>query len=146
MTASRAPLPRIETRPVSRPLTQRRAKPKPTSQTQLLHRLQLLQNLAVGSVVLLTGCVFVLYAWTVYVQKRWNQQYSKLEYLKQLEGRLINATEALQHDRIQQAWEEGKLLRETPDRIIFIEAQPPRPPIQPPTPSPDPAPQLPIAY
>lgn len=146
MTASRAPLPRIETRPVSRPQKQRRVKPKPVSQAKLLHRLQLLQNLAVTSALLLTGCVFVLYGWTVHVQKRWNQQYSKLEHLKQLEGRLINATEALQHDRIQRAWQEGHLLRETPDRVIFLEAEPPRPPVVPPTPTTPPAPQLPIAY
>ncbi len=147
MTASRAPLRPNVTRPVPHQVPKVRAQPKPTNQAKLLQQLQLIQNISVVSALLLTGCVFVLYGWTVVSQKRWNQQYSKLEYLKQMEGKLINAAEALDHDRLQRAWAEGNnLVRETPDRVIFIEAMPPRQPLPSAPPAPEPDSSLPIAY
>ena len=146
MTASRAPLRQIAARPIPRSVPQRKAKPKPTSQARLLHRLKVVQNISVTISFVLTGCVFVVYGWSVHTQKRWNEQYTKLEYYKQMEVRLINAAEALQNDRIHRAWEEGTLVRETPDRVIFVEAMPPRAPVTIERTPREPVNPLPIAY
>ncbi len=143
MTASRAPLRQVVARPIP---PQRKVKPKPTKQAKLLQRLQVIQHISVATALSLTGMVFVFYGWTVYTQKQWNQQYNRLENYKQIEGRLINAAEALDHDRLKQEWERGNLIRATPDRVIFVEGMPPRSPVVP-EPLPQPvSPALPIAY
>lgn len=129
MTASRAPLRQIAARPIPRSIPQRKVKPKPTSQAQLLQRLQVIQHISVATALSLTSLGFIFYGWTVYTQKQWNEQYSKLENFKQIEGRLINAAEALDHDQLKREWEGGNLIRATPDRVIFVEGMPPRPPV-----------------
>ncbi len=144
MTASRAPLRQIAAHPVPRSIPPR---PKPAPQkSKFLQRLHLIQHIAVATTLLLTGCVFCLYAWTVFTQKRWNEQYNKLEYYKQLEGRLINAAEALEHDRLQRAWQSNSLVRETPDRVVFVEGAPPRPKVEQEPVIEAPPSHLPIAY
>jgi hypothetical protein len=146
MTASRAPLHQPAPRPIPRSIPQRRVKPKPKSQAQLLQRLQVIQNITVASALLLTGGVFVLYGWSVHTQKRWNQQYSKLEHYKQVESRLINAAEALDHALLNQKIQEGNWRRATPDRTIFVEELPSRPPVPVEPLPPENSNPLPVAY
>lgn|GEM_PF-1648844 len=82
--------------------------------------------------IALTGitfaCVTVVYAWNVQVQKKFDQQYRKLETLKQSERQLIVANESLDHDLITNIDRLPiKLIQEKPQQSIFITPAPASP-------------------
>lgn len=79
--------------------------------------------------IALTGLSFVslaaVYGWNASLQKRFAQQYSKLETLKQTERELIVYSESLEHNLIKNIHQlPVKLIPEKPQQSIFITSAP----------------------
>jgi hypothetical protein len=75
--------------------------------------------------------ILTVYGWTVYVQQRWGQQYSKFESLKKQERQLISGNEALKNQMAQQAESPNSgLMVPDPSNTIFLTPAPERPPVQ----------------
>ena len=86
------------------------------------------QKLSIAATVLLTVSVFAIYGWTVYAQEQWNQQYKKLEQLKRQERQLTNAAGAFDNEMLRSVQNKpGELVRESPEKSIFLQAAPLRP-------------------
>lgn len=86
------------------------------------------QKLSIAATVLLTVSVFALYGWTVYAQEQWNQQYKKLEQLKRQERQLTNAAGTFDNEMLRSIQKKpGELVRESPEKSIFLQAAPLRP-------------------
>jgi hypothetical protein len=75
--------------------------------------------------------VLTVYGWTVYVQQRWGQEYSKFETLKKQERQLISGNEALKNQMAQQAESPNSgLMVPDPNHTIFLMPAPERPLVQ----------------
>ncbi|MDG3494944.1 MULTISPECIES: hypothetical protein [Pseudanabaena] len=86
------------------------------------------QKLSIAATVLLTASVFAIYGWTVYAQEQWNQQYKKLEQLQRQERQLTNAAGSFDNEMLQSIQKKpGELVRESPEKSIFLQAAPLRP-------------------
>ncbi|MEA5477623.1 hypothetical protein VB774_08315 [Pseudanabaena galeata UHCC 0370] len=86
------------------------------------------QKLSIAATVLLTISLFVIYGWTVYAQEQWNQQYEKLEQLKRQERQLTNAAGSFDNEMLQSVQKRPRdLVRESPEKSIFLQAAPLRP-------------------
>lgn len=86
------------------------------------------QKVSIAMTVLLTVSVFVIYGWTVYAQEQWNQQYKKLEQLKRQERQLTTAESSFDNDMLRSIQKKpGELVRESPEKSIFLQAAPLRP-------------------
>ena len=86
------------------------------------------QKLAIVSTVLLTASVLATYGWTVYAQEQWNQQFKKLEQLKRQERQLTNAAGSFDNEMLQSIQKKpGDLVRESPEKSIFLQGAPLRP-------------------
>jgi hypothetical protein len=86
------------------------------------------QKLSIAATVLLTVSVFAIYGWTVYAQEQWNQQYKKLEQLKRQERQLTNAAGTFDNEMLGSIQKKpGELVRESPEKSIFLQAAPLRP-------------------
>ncbi len=148
MTASRAssPDPQRSPQPLDRPLDRkhklRQAIPQPIKNRNIkrlprtnsfplplwLRVLMTTQKLSIAATVILTISVFAIYGWTVYAQEQWNQQYKKLEQLKRQERQLTNAAGSFDHEMLQSIQKKpGDLVRESPEKSIFLQAAPLRP-------------------
>ncbi|PZU96161.1 MAG: hypothetical protein DCE90_10480 [Pseudanabaena sp.] len=93
-----------------------------------LRMLMRAQKLSIAATVLLTVSVFAIYGWTVYAQEQWNQQYKKLEQLKRQERQLTNAAGAFDNELLKSIQKQpGDLVRESPEKSIFLKAAPLRP-------------------
>ena len=144
MTASRARIPEPQRSP--QPLD-RKNKRLPASRQNISNRnvkrlprtnsfplplwlrvLMTTQKLSIAATVLLTVSVFALYGWTVYAQEQWNQQYKKLEQLKRQERQLTNAAGTFDNEMLRSIQKKpGELVRESPEKSIFLQAAPLRP-------------------
>ena len=83
------------------------------------------QKVSIAMTVLLTVSVFVIYGWTVYAQEQWNQQYKKLEQLKRQERQLTTAESSFDNDMLRSIQKKpGELVRESPEKSIFLQAAP----------------------
>lgn len=144
MTASRArmPEPQRSSQPPDRKSKRGQASRQPASNRNVkrlprtnsfplplwLRVLMTTQKLAIGTTVLLTISVFVIYGWTVYAQEQWNQQYKKLEQLKRQERQLTNAAGSFDNEMLQSVQKKPRdLVRESPEKSIFLQAAPLRP-------------------
>jgi hypothetical protein len=79
------------------------------------------QKLSIAFTALSFIGVSAVYGWNVHVQKKFDQQYRKLETLKQSERQLIVANESLAHDLITNLDRlPVKLVQEKPQQSIFI--------------------------
>jgi len=79
------------------------------------------QKLSIAFTALSFIGVGTVYGWNVHVQKKFDQQYRKLETLKQSERQLIVANESLAHDLITNLDRlPVKLVQEKPQQSIFI--------------------------
>jgi hypothetical protein len=130
MTASRArsPEPQRYPQPLDRKNKLRQASPKPNKNRNVkrlprtnsfplplwLRVLMTTQKLSIAATVILTISVFAIYGWTVYAQEQWNQQFKKLEQLQRQERQLTQK-------------KPGDLVRESPEKSIFLQAAPLRP-------------------
>ena len=86
------------------------------------------QKLSIAATVSLTVSVFIIYGWTVYAQEQWNQQYKKLELLQRQERQLTNAAGSFNNEMLQSIQKKpGDLVRESPEKSIFLQAVPLRP-------------------
>ncbi len=86
------------------------------------------QKLSIAVTAISFICVGAVYSWDVYVQKRFDQQYNKLQTLKQSERQLIVANESLDHDLITNLDRlPVKLVQEKPQQSIFITPVPASP-------------------
>ncbi len=86
------------------------------------------QKISIVATVLFTVSVFTIYGWTVYAQDQWNQQYKKLEHLKRQERQLTNAAGSFNNEMLQSIQKKpGDLVRESPEKSIFLQAAPLRP-------------------
>jgi hypothetical protein len=93
-----------------------------------LRLLMTTQKISIAATILLTVAVFAVYGWTVYAQDQWNQQYKKLEQLKRQERQLTNAAGAFDNEMLQSIQKKpGELVRESPEKSIFLQAAPLRP-------------------
>jgi len=93
-----------------------------------LRLLMKIQKLSIAATVLLTVSVFAIYGWTVYAQEQWNQQYKKLENLKRQERQLTNAAGSFDNELLKSIQKQpGDLVRESPEKSIFLQAAPLRP-------------------
>ena len=89
------------------------------------------QKLSIAATVILTISVFAIYGWTVYAQEQWNQQYKKLEQLKRQERQLTNAAGAFDNEMLRSIQKKpGDLVRESPEKSIFLQAAPLRPKLE----------------
>ncbi|MEE3719835.1 hypothetical protein V2H45_24140 [Tumidithrix elongata RA019] len=87
-----------------------------------------IQKISITSTVLLTVSVFGIYAWTVYAQESWNNQHKKLEQLQRQERQLTAAEAFIGNDLVKKfQTQPGELVRESPERSIFLESAPTRP-------------------
>jgi hypothetical protein len=87
-----------------------------------------LQAISIAVTAVSFVCVGAVYGWNVNVQKKFDQQYRKLETLKQSERQLIVANESLGHDLITNLDRlPVKLVREKPQQSIFIVPAAPSP-------------------
>lgn len=148
MTASRArsPEPQRNPQPLDRTLDHknklRQASPQPIKNRNVkrlprtnsfplplwLRVLMTTQKLSIAATVILTISVFAIYGWTVYAQEQWNQQYKKLEQLKRQERQLTNAAGSFDNEMLQSIQKKpGDLVRESPEKSIFLQAAPLRP-------------------
>ena len=144
MTASRArsPEPQRSRQPLDRKNKFRQASPQPIKNRNVkrlprtnsfplplwLRVLMTTQKLSIAATVILTISVFAIYGWTVYAQEQWNQQYKKLEQLKRQERQLTNATGSFDNEMLQSIQKKpGDLVRESPEKSIFLQAAPLRP-------------------
>jgi hypothetical protein len=148
MTASRArsPEPQRSSQPLDRTLDRknklRQASPQPIKNRNVkrlprtnsfplplwLRVLMTTQKLSIAATVILTISVFAIYGWTVYAQEQWNQQYKKLEQLKRQERQLTNAAGSFDNEMLQSIQKKpGDLVRESPEKSIFLQAAPLRP-------------------
>ena len=86
------------------------------------------QKLSIAATVSLTVSMFIIYGWTVYAQEQWNQQYKKLELLQRQERQLTNAAGSFNNEMLQSIQKKpGDLVRESPEKSIFLQAAPLRP-------------------
>ena len=144
MTASRArmPEPKRSPQPLDRKNKRLQASRQPVSNRNVkrlprtnsfplplwLRILMTTQKLSIAATVLLTVSVFVIYGWTVYAQEQWNQQYKKLEQLKRQERQLTNAAGSFDNEMLQSIQKKpGDLVRESPEKSLFLQAAPLRP-------------------
>jgi hypothetical protein len=142
MTASRArsPEPQRSPKPLDnkrgqasrQPVTNRDVKRLPRSNSfplpLWLRLLITTQKVSIVATVLFTVSVFAIYGWTVYAQDQWNQQYKKLEQLKRQERQLTNAAGSFNNEMLQSIQKKpGDLVRESPEKSIFLQAAPLRP-------------------
>ena len=144
MTASRArsPEPQRSRQPLDRKNKFRQASPQPIKNRNVkrlprtnsfplplwLRVLMTTQKLSIAATVILTISVFAIYGWTVYAQEQWNQQYKKLEQLKRQERQLTNAAGSFDNEMLQSIQKKpGDLVRESPEKSIFLQAAPLRP-------------------
>ena len=144
MTASRArsPEPQRSPQPLDRKSKRGQASRQPANNRNVkrlpktnsfplplwLRVLMTTQKLSIAATVLLTISVFVIYGWTVYAQEQWNQQYKKLELLKRQERQLTNAAGSFDNEMLQSIQKKpGDLVRESPEKSIFLQAAPLRP-------------------
>ncbi|AFY74495.1 hypothetical protein Syn7502_02523 [Synechococcus sp. PCC 7502] len=110
-------------------------KPNPATVTILRHPTtkvsQLLlscQKISIAMTAISFTCVGAVYGWNVHVQKKFDQQYNKLQTLKQNERQLIVANESLDHDLITNIDRlPVKLVPEKPQQSIFIVPAEPSP-------------------
>lgn len=87
-----------------------------------------LQAISIAVTAVSFVCVGVVYGWNVHVQKKFDQQYLKLETLKQSERQLIVVNESLGYDLITNLDRlPVKLVREKPQQSIFIVPAAPSP-------------------
>jgi hypothetical protein len=87
-----------------------------------------LQKLSIASTVMLTVAVFGVYGWSVYTQEAWNSNHKKLEQLQKQERQLVESEAFLSHDLTKKfQTQPGDLVRESPERSIFLESAPTRP-------------------
>jgi hypothetical protein len=87
-----------------------------------------IQAISIAVTAVSFASVGAVYAWNVHVQKNFDQQYRKLETLKQSERQLIVANESLGHDLITNLDRlPVKLIREKPQQSIFIVPAAPSP-------------------
>ena len=144
MTASRArsPEPQRSPQPLDRKSKRGQASRQPASNRNVkrlpktnsfplplwLRVLMTTQKLSIAATVLLTISVFVIYGWTVYAQEQWNQQFKKLEQLNRQERQLTNAAGSFDNEMLQSVQKKpGDLVRESPEKSIFLQAAPLRP-------------------
>ena len=144
MTASRArsPEPQRYRQPLDRKNKLRQASPKPNKNRNVkrlprtnsfplplwLRVLMTTQKLSIAATVILTISVFAIYGWTVYAQEQWNQQFKKLEQLQRQERQLTNAAGSFDNEMLQSIQKKpGDLVRESPEKSIFLQAAPLRP-------------------
>jgi hypothetical protein len=86
------------------------------------------QKLSIAATVILTISVFAIYGWTVYAQEQWNQQFKKLEQLQRQERQLTNAAGSFDNEMLQSIQKKpGDLVRESPEKSIFLQTAPLRP-------------------
>lgn len=79
----------------------------------------------------LVASTLTLYAWTVYTQQQWTQEYRKLENLQRDERYLTTTNEVIKNQLAQQAEKPSTgLVAPTPAKTIFLQPAPQR---QPPT-------------
>ena len=141
MTASRArsPEPQKYPQPLDRKNKLRQASPKPNKNRNVkrlprtnsfplplwLRVLMTTQKLSIAATVILTISVFAIYGWTVYAQEQWNQQFKKLEQLQRQERQLTNAAGSFDNEMLQSIQKKpGDLVRESPEKSIFLQAAP----------------------
>lgn len=87
----------------------------------------------------LVGSTLTLYAWTVYTQQQWTQEYKKLENLQRDERHLTTTNEVLKNQLAQQAEKPSTgLVTPTPAKTIFLQPAPQRQPPAAPTKTVDP--------
>jgi hypothetical protein len=97
----------------------------------------------------LIGITLALYAWTVYGQQLWSQEYRKLEALQRNERHLTATNEAIKNQLAQQAERpDAGLVPPNPSNMLFLHPAPQRPFKASPskTPDPKPSPTLPLGY
>jgi hypothetical protein len=144
MTASRArsPEPQRPSQPLDRKNKLRQVTPQPIKNRNVkrlprtnsfplplwLRVLMTTQKLSIAATVVLTISVFAIYGWTVYAQEQWNQQFKKLEQLQRQERQLTNAAGSFDNEMLQSIQKKpGDLVRESPEKSIFLQAAPLRP-------------------
>jgi len=87
----------------------------------------------------LVASTLTLYAWTVYTQQQWAQEYGKLESLQREERQLTTTNEVLKNQLAQQAEKPSTgLVTPTPAKKIFLQPAPQRQPLSAPTKTVDP--------
>ncbi len=97
----------------------------PISNSAISKWLVSVQKLSIAFTALSFLSVSAVYGWNVHVQKKFDQQFRKLETLKQSERQLIVANESLDHDLITNIDRlPVKLVREKPQQSIFIISAP----------------------
>ncbi len=95
------------------------------SKNSVSELLILTQRLSVVFAAASFVCLAAVYAWNVHGQKKFDQQFRKLETLKQNERQLISFNESLANDLIANINRLPiKLVREKPQQSIFITASP----------------------
>ena len=76
----------------------------------------------------LISVTLALYAWTVYSQQRWSQEYRKLETLQRNERHLTATNEAIKNQLAQQAERpDAGLVAPNPANMLFLSPAPQRP-------------------
>jgi hypothetical protein len=104
--------------------------PRTPSLPTWLKWLTIAQRASAVTTFLLVATILVAYSWTVYVQQRWGQEYSKFESLKKQERQLISGNEALKNQMAQQAESPNSgLMVPNPNNAIFLAPAPERPPV-----------------
>jgi hypothetical protein len=107
------------------------ALPRTASPPLWLKWLIRVQRVSSVTTFLLVISILTVYGWTVYVQQRWGQEYSKFETLKKQERQLISGNEALKNQMAQQAESPNSgLMVPDPNNTIFLTPAPERPPVQ----------------
>ncbi len=98
---------------------------------------------------LLFALTLTVYAWTVYNQQRWAQDYHKLENLQRQERQMTAANEVLKNQLAQQAENPSTgLVAPSPENTIFMSPAPQRPltTASPQHAVPQPSPKAPLGY
>jgi hypothetical protein len=107
------------------------ALPRASAPPSWLKWLIRVQRISSVTTFLLIVSILTMYGWTVYVQQRWGQEYSKFETLKKQERQLISGNEALKNQMAQQAESPNSgLMVPDPNNTIFLTPAPERPPVQ----------------
>jgi hypothetical protein len=87
----------------------------------------------------LVSSTLTLYAWTVYTQQQWTQEYRKLETLQRDERHLTTTNEVIKNQLAQQAEKPSTgLVTPTPAKTIFLQPAPQRHSLATPTKAVDP--------
>lgn len=97
----------------------------------------------------LIGATLALYAWTVYSQQLWSQEYRKLETLQRNERQLTATSEVIKNQLARQAERpDTGLAAPNPANMLFISPAPQRPSKVAPAVNsdPKPAPNMPLGY